>query len=168
MKNLFYGLLLTSFMIQQTVKCQVSEHNSIDINLTILKNSVSNQTSGLIIEKNNFISIFGNPSSSNNHISEIDGLTYFKTVYLGSDFWFVNNQLEAITFKNNSFEIIYNYNILKVGNNINTLHSLFPISFSGRRNNQIFVSIKNQNVTTDSFLVFNYDGANVITEINIQ
>lgn len=167
MKNLFYSILFVVF-IQQTVKCQVNEHNSIDINSMTLKKSVNNNNSSLIIEKNQFISVFGNPSSSNNQVSEIDDLEYFKAYYLENSFWFVNDKLEVIILKDSSFEIIYNNNSFKVGNNINYLNSLFPISFSARKDNQIFISINNQALKTDSFLVFNYNNSNVITEISIQ
>jgi hypothetical protein len=98
----------------------------------------------------------------------MDEETYLKYSYQGDDFWFVNNKLRTFEFKTSMYYINCKNQDIKPGDNIGILSSIFPNSYSLRKQGRILINLKHNGNNTDSFLIINYNPSNLITEISLQ
>jgi hypothetical protein len=89
-------------------------------------------------------------------------------VYQGMKAWFMNKSLESLELTSSSYHLIFfNKKSIKVGDNIETIVRTYPKSWKSKRDNQVFVGLKNNQITIDINLIFEYDSTTrKITEIH--
>lgn len=71
---------------------------------------------------------FGAPDSTVQEYSEPDDLTYTKATYSGSRIYFYNGSIVSLDFSTTSSGLVFNDRVIKVGDHISTLSSLYPRS----------------------------------------
>ncbi|TVR32078.1 MAG: hypothetical protein EA390_05620 [Balneolaceae bacterium] len=80
----------------------------------------------------NLTAKFGQPGSTETvfwEMIEKNGTIYF---YSGAEFDFVDNNLRSFIITSSDFQIYLDSFVLKIGNSINTISTLFPNSYSNR------------------------------------
>ncbi|WP_439505308.1 hypothetical protein [Sediminibacterium sp.] len=139
--------------------------NSFDINISgtlpFLKNT-------LLLNQKEFLKKFGKPPKKLVEYSEMDDANMDCYVYQGMKAWFMNKSLESLELTSSSYHLIFfNKKSIKVGDNIETIVRTYPKSWKSKRDNQVFVGLKNNQITIDINLIFEYDSTTrKITEIH--
>lgn len=79
-------------------------------------------------------------------------------IYKGMKVWFLNQNLESIELTSSKYYLIFfNKKSIKVGDNIETIIRTYPKSWRSKRDNQVFVGLKNKQVDIDINLLFEFD-----------
>ncbi len=141
--------------------------NSFDINLL---NTLPSLKNTLLLNQNEFVKKFGKPQKKLVEYSELDDANMDCYVYKGMKVWFLNQNLESIELTTSIYYLIFfNKKSIKVGDNIETLVRTYPKSWQSKRDNQVFVGLKNNQVNIDINLLFEFDlTTRKITEISFQ
>jgi len=139
--------------------------NSFDISKTGAFPSFKNT---LLLNQKEFLKKFGKPPKKLVEYSEMDDANMDCYVYQGMKAWFMNKSLESLELTSSSYHLIFfNKKSIKVGVNIETIVRTYPKSWKSKRDNQVFVGLKNNQITIDINLIFEYDSTTrKITEIH--
>ncbi|HPH37489.1 MAG TPA: hypothetical protein PL108_07500 [Sediminibacterium sp.] len=139
--------------------------NSFDISKTGAFPSFKNT---LLLNQKEFLKKFGKPPKKLVEYSEMDDANMDCYVYQGMKAWFMNKSLESLELTSSSYHLIFfNKKSIKVGDNIETIVRTYPKSWKSKRDNQVFVGLKNNQITIDINLIFEYDSTTrKITEIH--
>lgn len=123
------------------------------------------------------VSAFGNPLSIENVYSELNDTNHKVYTYDGAKFYFDGSIIEYFTITNPNFSICVHRNrscySLKVGDPIDRLQEVGPLSFNASKDGRIFFKLKhydNANRTTievDEMLIFSHQNG-IITKITQQ
>lgn len=146
--------LLTTISCLSFILCFSQNYSSISINeVTVNQNIVYGiNTASLII-------LFGEPINIENDFLEMENDTAQIYNYHGAKFWFLNNKLISFKITGNSYSIFSNN--LTVGQNINNLENLFPLSFQNRASNSLIINISEY----DNYIYVEYTDFNTIKSI---
>ncbi len=79
-------------------------------------------------DKSILISNFGQPNNIEKSVSEMDEKDMYYYKYNGTKFVVIDNIIDTFQISNSNF--LFTSNKIKVGNNINTLKDIFPISYN--------------------------------------
>lgn len=141
--------------------------NSFDINLLNRLPSLKNT---LLLNHNEFVKKFGKPQKKLVEYSEMDDANMDCYVYKGMKVWFMNKSLESIELTSSNYCLnFFNKKTIKVGDNIETIVKSYPKSWQSKRDNQVFVGLKNKQVDIDINLLFEIDlTTRKITGISFQ
>lgn len=139
--------------------------NSFDISKTGAFPSFKNT---LLLNQNEFVKKFGKPQNKLVEYSELDNANMDCYVYQGMKAWFMNKSLEAIALTSSNYCLnFFNNKTIKVGDNIDAIVKTYPKSWQSKRDNQVFIGLKNNQITIDINLIFEYDSTTrKITEIH--
>lgn len=139
--------------------------NSFDISKTGAFPSFKNT---LLLNQNEFVKKFGKPQKKLVEYSELDDANMDCYVYQGMKAWFMNKSLESIELTSSNYCLnFFNNKTIKVGDNIDAIVKTYPKSWQSKRDNQVFVGLKNNQITIDINLIFEYDSTTrKITEIH--
>ncbi|PJE46088.1 MAG: hypothetical protein CUR34_11450 [Sediminibacterium sp.] len=139
--------------------------NSFDISKTGTFPSFKNT---LLLNQNEFVKKFGKPQKKLVEYSELDDANMDCYVYQGMKAWFMNKSLESIALTSSNYCLnFFNNKTIKVGDNIDAIVKAYPKSWQSKRDNQVFVGLKNNQITIDINLIFEYDSTTrKITEIH--
>ena len=139
--------------------------NSFDISKTGTFPSFKNT---LLLNQNEFVKKFGKPQKKLVEYSELDDANMDCYVYQGMKAWFMNKSLESIELTSSNYCLnFFNNKTIKVGDNIDAIVKAYPKSWQSKRDNQVFVGLKNNQITIDINLIFEYDSTTrKITEIH--
>jgi len=145
-------LILSIMIINISCKAQNNTINSTELTMNginYLGNNVSLVTQYL-----------GQPNTIENYYFEMNDEMSQKYHYNGVLFYILNNKVNSfeITTSNYSFS---KYNI-KIGDNIESLQTIFPLSFSNRTNNGLTIPLSD----IDKFVIISYNN-NLIVKIAI-
>lgn len=141
--------------------------NSFDINISgtlpFLKNT-------LLLNQKEFLKKFGKPPKKLVEYSEMDDANMDCYVYQGMKAWFMNKSLESLELTSSNYCLIFfNNKTIKVGDNVDAIVKTYPKSWQSKRDNQVFVGLKNKQVDIDINLLFEFDlTTRKITEISFQ
>ena len=134
---------------------KIIDINSIDISKTGAFPSFKNT---LLLNQKEFLKKFGKPPKKLVEYSEMDDANMDCYVYQGMKAWFMNKSLESLELTSSSYHLIFfNKKSIKVGDNIETIVRTYPKSWKSKRDNQVFVGLKNNQITIDINLIFEYD-----------
>ena len=122
----------------------------------------------LLLNQNEFVKKFGKPQNKLVEYSELDNANMDCYVYQGMKAWFMNKSLESIELTSSNYCLnFFNNKTIKVGDNIDAIVKTYPKSWQSKRDNQVFVGLKNNQITIDINLIFEYDSTTrKITEIH--
>ena len=139
-------------------------------NDALLFNQITINAFSLQQTENSLITILGNPETIENYSNEVDGENWQDYKYSGNSFYFFNNKLVDFELKNDMF---YFYNpMIKVGNHISEINSVFPNSYlnKGIVSDIGFITIDinmPDGTISDTFIEINYNKiSNIITSIH--
>jgi hypothetical protein len=117
------------------------------------------------------VSLIGKPETIGNYYNEIEDENWQEYSYSGNSFYFFGDKLIGFELRSAAF---YFYNpIIKVGNSISGINSLFPNSYLNRGivGDLGFVTIDismPDGTISDIFIVINYNKvSNIITSIHL-
>jgi hypothetical protein len=129
--------------------------NSFDISISGTLPSLKNT---LQLSQNEFVIKFGKPQKKLVEYSELDDANMDCYIYKGMKVWFLNQNLESIELTSSKYYLIFfNKKSIKVGDNIETIIRTYPKSWRSKRDNQVFVGLKNKQVDIDINLLFEFD-----------
>lgn len=128
LKNLLFAIACASFMLVVS-----QDHSSININEVTI-----NQHTVFGITTNSLITIFGEPLNIENDFLEMENATAQIYNYEGASFWFSNKKLVYFKITGNNYYFLNNN--LAVGQNINNVEPLFPLSFANKSNNALIIN----------------------------
>ena len=112
----------------------------------------------LLLNQNEFVKKFGKPQKKLVEYSELDDANMDCYVYQGMKAWFMNKSLESIALTSSNYCLnFFNNKTIKVGDNIDAIVKAYPKSWQSKRDNQVFVGLKNNQITIDINLIFEYD-----------
>lgn len=184
-KLILYFLLINSFLAFILV---VNSQSRIDVepNLQLANDNVDLidisefdiQKRGLLptslntirLNQTVFLQKFGLPLEKKIIYSEIDETNMDHLLYNGLDVWFMNNNLESLSLNSENYCLIFlNGNELKVGDDVSLIISLFPKSWLNKREDLIFVGLKDKIRISDMNLIFEFDlTTNLISGIHFE
>ena len=156
MKKIIYILILFSIGTL-TLNAQNSSYdfNLLDYNDQTINNQFFNGKDKSILIQN-----FGQPQSISKEYWDMDNDTAVVYHYKGIVFYIVKNLVYRFTIHGPQYGFSP-YNI-KVGEKLDRLQALFPLSFTNRKGNSIFLNIKEN----DSYVEIDADSNNLITRID--
>ncbi len=140
-------------------------------NDALLFNQITINTFSFKQTESSLVTILGNPETIEKYYNEMDDENWLDYRYSGNSFYFFNNKLIDFELKSNAF---YFYNpIIKVGNYISGINSVFPNSYLNRGivSNLGFITIDinmPDGTISDVFIEINYNKvSNIITSIHL-
>jgi hypothetical protein len=138
---------------------------SFDISKTGALPSLKNT---LLLNQNEFVKKFGKPQKKLVEYSELDDANMDCYIYKGMKVWFLNQSLESLELTSSNFCLNFlNKKKIIVSENIETIVRTYPKSWQKKRDNQVFIGLKNNQITIDINLIFEYDSTTrKITEIH--
>jgi V8-like Glu-specific endopeptidase len=110
-------------------------------------------------DKSVLITAFGQPLSIEPYLNEIEETGGNKYVYDGLVAYVISNRVQSIDITKNTYSVTSNN--ISIGMNLNTLQSLYPLSYAAKDSYGMFINIKDYT----SYLAFAAVNG-VITEIN--
>jgi hypothetical protein len=148
------------------------DFNIIDINsfdITLL-NTLPSLKNTLLLNQNEFVKKFGKPQKKLVEYSELDDANMDCYIYQGMKAWFMYKSLESIKLSSSNYCLnFFNKKAIKVGDNIEAIVKTYPKSWQSKRDNQVFVGLKNKQVDIDINLLFEFDlTTRKITGISFQ
>ena len=84
---------------------------------------------------------FGQPNSIEDYFFEMDDVMSQKYIYNGILFYIVNSKVNSFEITGNNYA--FTSNNIKVGNNINSLQSIYPNSFSNKKSDALIIRFNN-------------------------
>lgn len=157
MKNLLFSLLAVVLFSCTTVQGQESEIDMVEGSAFTLRKlsagkSVPFSASARVVNR-----AFGAPDSSVREYSEPDDLTYTRSTYSGLRIYFYDGSIESFDFSTTAFGLVFQDRVIKVGDHIRTLSSLFPRSYAARTRDQLFINLLHKGQSTDAHVVIFFD-----------
>ena len=165
MKNLLISLLAVVLFSCTTVQSQIRDMDSVDVYTFTIKKTSTGNSIPIIASSQAVNRAFGAPTSSVQEYSELDDLTYTKWIYSGLTISFDNGQTAYFDFATTAFGLVFNNQVIKVGNDISTLSSLFPGSYAARADDRIMIELHANRVMTDARIVIVFNQNDKITRI---
>ena len=139
-------LIFSVIIISYACKAQDNKiiSNAMNINGTnFLGNNVS-----LVIQK------FGQPNSIEDYYYEIDDVMSQKYNYNGILFYIVNNEVDSFEITGSNYA--FTSNNIRIGNNINTLQAIYPLSFTNKNSDALSLGIND----IDRYIIISYNSNN--------
>lgn len=167
MKYLRISLLAVVLFSCTTVQSQVTNLDNADANTFTIKKTSTGATVPLLASPQAVTNAFGAPSSSVQEYGELDGRTYTRSSYGGLTISFYNGKTAYFDFATTAYGLVFNKQVIKVGNDISTLSSLFPGSYALRTDEQIFIELQANGATTDMNIVIEFNNDDKITRISL-
>lgn len=112
-------------------------------------------------DKSVLITAFGQPLTIEPYLNEIEETGGNKYVYDGLVAYVINNRVQSIDITKNTYSVTSNN--ISIGMNLNSLQSLYPLSYAAKDSYGMFINIKDYT----SYLAFAAVNG-VITEINFE
>lgn len=165
MKYLLISLSAFVLFSCTTVQGQITTLDNADVSTFSIKKISTGATVPLLASSQAVNSTFGAPSSSVQEYGELDGRTYTKSNYSGLTAYFYNNKIAYFDFATTAFGLVFNNRVIKVGQDISTLSSLFPSSYALRTDEQIFIELHANGEMTDMRIVIVFNNYDKITKI---
>jgi hypothetical protein len=158
MKKILFIIFILSIKIN--AQNNIINYDDLKINTTSLET----------LSKNSILSSLGFSSNATNYVSEMTNESFLKYSLNNNFILFENEKMVGFSLDDATFYFI-NPNI-KVGNNINSIATIYPLSFNNREliNNLGFIIINlslGDNSPSDEFVVINYDTSGVIRSIHL-
>lgn len=161
MKNklsiLFIATLLSTFFVH--VSCKAQPADNFTGTLTINDTIELGDTPQAITAK------FSQPNDVESVYWEMDEVTATYYKYNGGEFRFVSNKLESFKFTSSTYKLKLGTFELKVGNNISTLSSAFPKSYSIRSSEGTSITLGTGDY---QYISIGTNSNGVITEIELR
>ena len=110
-------------------------------------------------EKSFLLQNFGQPLSIEQEYLEMDNINAEKYLYSGILFYLVENKVYSFQILNNTYSITAHK--IKIGDNINILQNIYPISYSNKKNGLIAINI----IGYDRYIGIRYNSNNIIQKI---
>lgn len=122
------------------------------------------------LNQTSFLQKFGLPLEKKIMYSEIDETNMDHLVYNGLDVWFINNNFESLSLNSKNYCLIFLNGIeIKVGDDVSSIINLFPKSWLNKRDDLIFVGLKDKVRISDMNLIFELDlTTNLISGIHFE
>jgi len=151
MKNTITIILLITTLLSCKAQDNTINLNELTINNTLfLGNNVN-----LVTQQ------FGQPNSIEDYYYEMDEVMSQKYNYNGILFYIIDNKVDSFEVTGNNYTFT-NHN-LKIGDNIQILQPIFPLSYSNRSNHSLVVEFNGY----DRFFVILFNNNNLITKIRL-
>ena len=141
MRNLLITLFALVSFSCSTEQSQIAIPDHVDIHTLTIKKTSTGASIPVLASPQVVSGAFGAPSSSVQEYGELDGRTYTKSNYSGLTAYFYNNKIAYFDFATTAFGLVFNNRVIKVGQDISTLSSLFPSSYALRTDEWIFRSM---------------------------
>lgn len=139
----------------------------VDVNrLTIRETSTGNSVP-LLASPQGLTNVFGAPGSSVQEYSEVDDAMVTKWTYSGLTMYVESGNLDHFRFSTAAFGLVYNDQVIKVGQEVSSLNGLFPGSYATKTDDMVRVDLQVNGIVTDSFIVVIFDQHGIITDIFI-
>lgn len=167
MKYLLISLSAFVLFSCTTVQGQITTLDNADVSTFSIKKISTGATVPLLATPQVVNSAFGAPSSSVQEYGELDGLTYTKSTYSGLTILFHDGTTAYFDLTTTAYGLVFNNQVIKVGNNISTLSSLFPSSYALRTDEQIFILLHANGEMTDMRIVIGFNQYDKITDISL-
>ncbi|HEY1007374.1 MAG TPA: hypothetical protein VGD92_09335 [Sphingobacteriaceae bacterium] len=165
MRNLLITLFALVSFSCSTEQSQVAVPDHVDIHTLTIKKTSTGASIPVLASPQVVSSAFGAPSSSVQYYGELDDITYTKSSYSGLTILFDHAKTAYFDFATTEFGLVVNNQVIRPGNNISTLSSLFPGSYAVRTDGRVFIQLKAHGVMTDAGIVIVFNSDNKITRI---
>jgi len=165
MKNLLISLLAVVLFSCTTVQSQIRDMDSVDVYTFTIKKTSTGNSIPIIASSQAVNRAFGAPTSSVQEYSELDDLTYTKSIYSGLTIYFYNGSITNFDFSTTAFSLVFNNQVIKAGQDISTLGSLFPGSYAARTDDLIHIGLHHNGQMTDARIVIGFNQYDKITNI---
>ncbi|HEY0897615.1 MAG TPA: hypothetical protein VGE15_13740 [Sphingobacteriaceae bacterium] len=167
MKALIIALLAVVLFSGTTAQSQIRTPDSADVYAFTIKKMSAGATIPFLAAPQVVKRAFGAPSSSVQEYGEMDDITFTKSDYGGLTIWFDQGRTAYLDIETTAYGLVYKNQIIKVGNNISTLGSLFPNSYAARANEQIHIQLHAAGVMTDARIVIRFNQSDKIRDISL-
>ena len=167
MKSLIY------LFLPALIACSAKKEHNLDINVLNASSFnffkvASGNTIPLSASEGNIIYAFGEPGRINEGIAELNKFPCRKWIYNGAVIYLQAGRMVDIDLTSAAYGFVLNGKVIKVGENISTLKSSFPESFSSRENHRIFVGLHYNGEPIKSRISFDFNNQDQITTISLM
>jgi hypothetical protein len=140
-----------------TISFNCKSQNIVDVN-TLTLNNIE-----LLGKSKSFLfSNLGQPIDFEAIESEMDDKNMYIYKFNGANFIIIDDIVDSFEINNSNF--LFTSNNIKIGDNIDTLNSVYPLSFNNKSSKHLSIQIMN----TDMYVSFHYNSINnLITLIRI-
>lgn len=129
--------------------------------------AASGTTISLSSTEGNITLAFGNPSLITPGVSEFNNYPNTKWIYKGATIYLQAGRMVNIDLKSSAFGFFFNGSEIRVGENIDKLRTIFPMSFSSKSTSQMIVGLNYNGEPVDSRILFAFNKQNLITSISL-
>lgn len=143
-------LIFNVIIISYSCKAQNNTLNSSEISINGI-NFFGNNVS-LITQH------FGQPNSIENYYYEIDDVMTYKYVYDSIIFTTINDITYSFEFTGGNY--VFTSNNIKIGNNIHTLQSIYPLSFINKNSDALYLDFND----IDRYIMISYNPDNKLID----
>lgn len=127
----------------------------------------SGTTISLSATESNITLAFGNPSIKTPGVSEFNHYPNTKWIYKGATIYLQAGRMVNIDLKSSAYGFFFNGSEIRVGEDINKLKTMFPLSFSSKSTSQIMVGLNYNGEPVDCRILFAFNKQNLITSISL-
>lgn len=167
MKIFWIAIFLISIISCTPERVHNSDVNVVNATAFSFFKVASGTTISLSSTEGNIILAFGNPSIITPGVSEFNNYPNNKWIYKGATIYLQAGRMVNIDLKSSAFGFFFNGSEIRVGEDIDKLKTIFPLSFSSKSTSQMIVGLNYNGEPVDSRILFAFNKQNLITSISL-
>lgn len=168
MKNFLILILLLAVSSCSKNEVRHSDINSINVSSLSFFKVASGNSIPLSATEDNITFAFGDPSVIRDGTAELNQFPCNKWIYKGATIYIQGGRMIDIDLKTADYGFIVNGTLIKVGEDIGKLKTLFPNSFAAKSDHQVFIGLHYNGAPVKSLILFDFNKQNRITAISLM
>lgn len=168
MKNFLTLILLLGISSCSKNEVRNSDMNVLNVSSLSFFKVASANSIPLSATEENITFAFGDPSAMRNGIAELNQFPCTKWIYKGATIYIQGGRMVDIDLKTADYGFIVNGTLIKVGEDISRLKTIFPGSFAARSTRQIFIGMHYNGEPIESRILFDFNRQGRITAISLM
>ena len=145
-----------------------SEINVVNVSSLSFFKVASENSSPLSASENNISFAFGDPVLTREGIAELNNFPCTKWIYKGATIYIQGGRLVDIDLMTSDYGLIVDGKLIRVGEDVSTLKTIFPDSFAVKSPRQVFIGMHYNGEPIKSVILFDYNKQGKIITISLM
>lgn len=145
-----------------------SELNVVNVSSLSFFKVASENSIPLSASETNITFAFGDPPVTKDGIAELNKFPCTKWIYKGATIYIQGGRMVDIDLKTSDYGLIVDGKLIKVGEDVNVLKTIFPNSFAVKSSRQVFIGMHYNGEPIKSVILFDYNKQGRIITISLM
>lgn len=172
-KNMKIPPALLLLLLAGLVSCSKNEVRHSEINVVNVSSLsffkvASDNSIPLSASENNISFAFGEPVTTKEGIAELNKFPCTKWIYKGATMYIQGGRLVDIDLKTSDYGLVVDGKLIKVGDDMSELKTIFPNSFGVKSSRRLFIGLHYNGEPVKSLILFDYNREGKITTISLM